>query len=192
MDQWPFDQFRYVAAAAAHIPGVDTELWAGDGTVVRVREGSHGPDCDPETFRSAVAEALALDSPEPLGRLLGAAETPLIHARAVGSETLTMRERGLRWRRVNGDRVTDYLLTDLDEAGACEAATSALGDVLAEPLLSCWVRRDDELRITVLMVEWPPALSPWQQSEFDEAMRDLSVICRVRADLAEQLAGGLR
>lgn len=179
--------WRRIAAALCHVPGVEADitLETGDTSRVAANVGGDGPSID--EVRAVVVEALG-ESPAALLPVHfptpGGEPASVDHVVLRGRATQAI-ERGTRWRHSCSCRVTDYVLTELGIEDSLSLGNSVLGDVVASPLRYLWARRDRGLEVTVLAFDWPPDLSEAEEVSVDQALRDLSVMCRIRASVDE-------
>lgn len=180
--------WRRVAAALSHVPGVEVEVVLSDGSTLWVGDDADvtgGPSVD--AIRGTVVEALSNASGSHVQVRLPLAEGDVREVSRVmvrGTATRSV-ERGIRWRHSCSCRVTDYALTELDVEDALAFGNSVLAEVLDAPWRHFWARRDNGLGVTVLAFDWPPELSEAQEASVEQGLRDLSVMCRIRAGVTE-------
>lgn len=180
-------RLRWAAAILANV-GAD-EITAGvraeDGQVRKVGGPRPPSVCTATEFRLAVIEATDTGFFLPVQTLLEIGDARPVDIVLEGGASMTSFDGDNRWRRQCSCRTTDYLIMGPDLSQCVTIAAGALSEALADPWPHVRALGDTALGFTVVACDWPEGLSDLDRTRFEQGLRDLAVLGRVRANLEQ-------
>lgn len=180
-------RLRWAAAILANVGAdeVTARVRAEDGRTREVGGSRPSSVCTAAEFRLAVVEATDMGFLHPVHALLEIGDSPPVDIVLEGGESMTSFDGDNRWRRHCSCGTTDYLVMGPDVGQCVTIAAGALSETLADPWPYVRARSDTALGFTVVACDWPEGLTELDRTRFEQGLRDLAVLGRVRANLEQ-------